>query len=111
MVRPNKSIKRSSNTSALFSYNDQTHSSTGYLPFYINHGMHPNRGTNPHTEYKSQSTKDFVDEIKKVRLEAESALKQTAETMKKFYDRKKSDSCEYSIGSKVWLEGTNITTT
>ena len=31
--------------------------------------------------------------------------------MKKFYDRKRNDSCEYSIGDKVWLEGMNITTT
>src|SRR5882762_11000967 len=73
--------------SASFSYNDKTHLSTGYSPFYINHGMHPYKGTNPHTEYKSQSAKDFVNEIKKVRQEAKSALKQTAETMKKFYDR------------------------
>src|SRR5882762_2967355 len=97
--------------SASFSYNNKTHSSTRYSPFYINHGMHPYKGTNPRTEYKSQSAKDFIDEIQKVRSEAESALKQTAETMKKFYNHKKSDSHEYSIGDKVWLEGTNITTT
>jgi len=81
------------------------------LPVLYQPWMHPYKGTNPRTEYKSQSAKDFVDEIKKVRLEAESALKQTAEMMKKFYDRKKSDSREYSIRDKVWLEGMNITTT
>jgi len=31
--------------------------------------------------------------------------------MKKFYDRKKGNAQEYSIGDKVWLEGKNITTT
>jgi len=64
--------------SASFSYNDKTHSSTGYSQFYINHGMHPYKGTNPRTKYKSQSTKDFINEIKKVRQEAESSSKQAA---------------------------------
>src|SRR5882762_3718837 len=88
--------------SASFSYNNKTHLSTGYSPFYIKHGMHPYIGTNPRTEYTSQSAKDFIDEIKKVRQEAKSSLKQAAETMKKFYNCKKSNSCKYSIGDKVW---------
>jgi len=47
--------------------------------------MHPYKGTKPQTEYKSQSKKDFINEIKKVRQEAESSLKQAAEMMKKSY--------------------------
>ena len=31
--------------------------------------------------------------------------------MKDFYDRKKADACPYKIGDKVWLEGTNLSTT
>jgi len=73
--------------------------------------MHPYKGTNPQTEYKSQSAKDFVNEIKKVHQEAESSLKQAAKTMKKFHDRKKGDTCKYSVGDKVWLKGTKVTTT
>lgn len=45
-----------------------------------------------------------------VHREAEAALKWAAEDMKRFYDRKKRDSVEYSKGDQVWLEGTNIKT-
>jgi hypothetical protein len=38
------------------------------------------------------------------------ALKQSAEMMKRNYDRRKGDLQEYKPGDKVWLEGTNITT-
>jgi len=31
--------------------------------------------------------------------------------MKKFYNKKRNDAREYKAGDKVWLEGTNITTT
>jgi len=59
---------------------------------------------------KSQSAAEFVEHVKKVREEAGAALRQSAETMKRNYDKKKGDSREYRPGEKVWLEGTNITT-
>ena len=46
-----------------------------------------------------------------IREEAASSLKRAAETMKHFYDRKRSDSREYEIGDKVYVEATNINTT
>jgi hypothetical protein len=95
---------------AEFSYNDKVQSSTGFSPFYVNYGRHPYKGTNPRWEAKSQSAIEFVEHIKKVREETEAALKQSAETMKRNYDKKKGDSREYAPGDKVWLEGTNITT-
>jgi hypothetical protein len=95
---------------AEFSYNDKVQSSTGFSPFYVNYGRHPYKGTNPRWDAKSQSAIEFVEHIKKVQEETEAALKQSAETMKRNYDRKKGDSREYTPGEKVWLEGTNITT-
>ena len=59
---------------------------------------------------KSQSAKEFVEQMEKIREETESALKRSQETMKKNYDRKRSQAREYRAGDKVWLEGTNIRT-
>src|SRR6202040_4155824 len=48
--------------------------------------------------------------MEKIREKTESALKRSQETMKKNYDRKRSQAREYRAGDKVWLEGTNIRT-
>jgi transposase InsO family protein len=95
---------------AEFSYNDKVQSSTGFSPFYVNYGRHPYKGTNPRWEAKSQSAIEFVEHVKKVREETEAALKQSSETMKRAYDKKKGESREYQPGERVYLEGTNITT-
>ena len=83
---------------------------TGFSLFYVNYRRHPYKGTNPQWEAKSQSVIEFVEHIKKVREETEAALKQSNETMKRAYDKKKGKSREYQPGDKVYLEGTNITT-
>jgi len=73
--------------------------------------MHPYKGTNPARIQEFNQPETFVDEIQKVRQEPNPLLKQTAETMKKFYDRKKGRFTRIFYRDKVWLEGTNITTT
>lgn len=95
---------------AEFSYNDKVNSSTGHSPFFVNYGRHPYKGTNPRREVKSQGAVDFAKTMKKIHEEAAAALKQSQETMKRFYDKKKGSSRDYKIGDKVWLEGNNIRT-
>ena len=65
-------------------------------------------GMNPRREVKSQLAKEFAEQMEKIREETESALKRSQETMKKNYNKKKSQAREYRAGDKVWLEGTNI---
>lgn len=48
--------------------------------------------------------------MKKVWEEVESSLKLASEQMKHFYNKHHSESRNYQIGDKVWLEGQNITT-
>ena len=48
--------------------------------------------------------------MKKVREEAESALKQAAERMKRSYDRHARPTPDFVDGSKVYLEATNLKT-
>ena len=95
---------------AQFSYNDKIHSSTHYSPFYLNHGHHPWKGTEPNTPVKNEGADDFVKRMKKIREDAEASLNAAAETMKRFYDRHTKPSFNYSVGDKVFLEGTNIRT-
>src|SRR6202030_954224 len=68
---------------------DKIHSSTGFSPFFANYGRHPYKGMNPRREVKSQSAKEFVELMEKIREETESALKRSQETMKKNYNKKK----------------------
>lgn len=95
---------------ATFSYNDKIHSATGHSPFYINHGCHPWKGTEPRVETQNESANTFVKRMSKFREEASAALKLAQEQVKRFYDRSQNPSIEYKKGDRVWLEGSNIRT-
>lgn len=59
---------------------------------------------------KNESAEQFAERIKKIREEAQAAIEAAHATMKRYYDRKRSNSQEFKIGDFVWLEGTNIKT-
>lgn len=72
---------------AEFTYNDRKQASTGFSPFYINHGRHPYKGTEPDFESsRNEAAEDFVTRMKGIHQETEAALKLSAETMKWYYD-------------------------
>lgn len=75
---------------AEFSYNDKAQTSTGHSPFFLNYGRHPWKGTDHRREARVEAAKDFADRMKKIHIEAESALKKAADDMKCYYDRKRS---------------------
>jgi hypothetical protein len=93
---------------AEFSYNDKVQSSSGYSPFFLNYGYHPWKGTGYRRDVKVEAAKEFADRMHQTRSEAECALKRAAEDMKRFYDRKRSESHDFKVGDQVWLESTHI---
>lgn len=95
---------------AAFSYNNKVHASTGHSPFYLNKGYHPDTGINVRHEAHNENAEQFVKRMKQLQEEAQSALKAAHETMKRYYDRKRSTSFNFQVGDKVWLEGYNIKT-
>ena len=95
---------------AEFSYNDKRSSATGFSPFYINHGRHPYKGTEPNfQDVTNEAAQTFAERMDAIRKETESALRLTAETMKKYYDKNRRPALEYKPGDKVLLEGLNLT--
>lgn len=93
---------------AEFQYNDQTHSTTGHTPFFLNYGQHPYKGSNVQVQTKTPGAEEFATTMTKIREEAIAAMNKASETMKRFYDCSRSDSIILEPGDKVWLEGTNI---
>src|SRR5882757_5471373 len=51
---------------------------------------------------------NLYDRMKEIHSEAIAANKMAKETMKRFYDRTKGKSIDYTKGDKVWLEGKNL---
>jgi hypothetical protein len=95
---------------AEFSYNDSVHAATQQTPFFLNYGQHPWKGTDTRREVRNESATQFADRMKKVREDAQAALRQSAERMKTAYDKHARPSIAYSKGEKVYLESTNLKT-
>ena len=94
---------------AKFSYNNKQHSATGFSPFYVNHGQHPYKGTEPDFAGSMvPGAAEFVEKMESIRKETEAALSLAAETMKKYYDRSRLPAHPYKVGDKVYLEGINL---
>jgi hypothetical protein len=55
-------------------------------------------------------TLHYVKTLKDVRDQAKLNLETASHMMKKYYDAHKGEAWVYDIGTKVWLEGTNIMT-
>jgi len=50
---------------AEFSYNNKVHLSTGFSPFFVNYGRHPEKGTN-FPKVKSQSATEFTQTMESI---------------------------------------------
>jgi hypothetical protein len=91
-----------------FSMNNTMKSSTGYTPFYLVLGQHPNPGyIPPNLSTKVPSAEEFFEDLKKVREIARKSLEKAATNMKKFADRKRGPTPSFQIGDKVMLDASN----
>jgi hypothetical protein len=73
---------------AEFGQNNAVHSAMHETPFFLNYGQHPWKGQDMRKEVRNESAQSFADQMKKVREEAQAALRQSAEKMKRNYDKR-----------------------
>ena len=95
---------------AEFAINNRVSTSTQSSPFYLNYGRNPRMGFEPLRHTKTEAAGDFAERMRKVREEAESALKKAADEMKRFADQGLTESPTYNVGDRVWLDTSNMAT-
>jgi hypothetical protein len=96
---------------AEFTLNDRIHSAIKYSPFFLMYRFHPHNPSLASTPDISTSPDalQYVITLKDIRDQAKLNLEKASHMMKKYYDAHKSVAQVYNVGTKVWLEGTNIT--
>ena len=91
-----------------FALNNQIKSLTGYTPFYLVLGQHPNPRNIPRDLSKVALTiEDFISALQKEREIARKSLEKAAEEMKKFANRKRKPAPSFTIGDKVMLDASS----
>ena len=91
-----------------FALNNTIKSSTGYTPFYLVMGQHPNPGNIPRDlSSRAPSVEEFIKGLQEARSAAKLALEKAAADMKKFADRKRKPEPTFSVGDQVLLEAAN----
>ena len=98
--------------SCQFAMNNTVKSSTGFTPFELNFGRHPNPGSAPaQSSSEMPALEKFVKDLNHSQETAKKALEKTAETMKRFADKKRGSTPDYTVGQLVMLSAANLSTT
>ena len=79
-------------------------------PFYANTGRHPIDLSDIRSSSPNLSAEVFAKHIKETHALAKDNLKKAAEDMKRFHDRHAGEEPSYKQGTKVFLDGRNLTT-
>ena len=97
--------------SCQFAMNNTKKSSTGFTPFELNYGRHPNPGSAPvQVSSDTPALEDFAKSLQQSQEIAKRALEKTAQAMEKFANRKRGPTTEYTVGQLVMLTSTNLST-
>jgi len=89
--------------SAEFVVNNKVHTAMKVLPFVANYGKELRMGGNIRKKEKVEKVMEFVERMKKVHEEAETALKKVQEDMKRQVDKGRRESKNWKRRDRVLL--------
>ena len=92
-------------TTVEYAINNSVNASTGYTPFFLNYGYHPDSPLDiilDRKETKLQTVNEWVSKMEEDFKEAQEILKSAQETQKKFADRRLRQE-EFNVGDRVML--------
>ena len=93
---------------AEFAVNNKTHTATKVSPFMANYGKEVRMGGDIRKKGKVENMTEFVERMKKVHEEAEAALKETQEEMKRYADRSRKEMEKWEKENRVLLSTKNL---
>jgi hypothetical protein len=93
-----------------FTLNQRKHSSTQYSPFYLDYGRDPLDIPELIPQSENQTAKDWIKTLETVWAQATKNISKAAEKMKKYYNKKKTPSLDFTPGELVLLDLTNVMT-
>jgi len=100
---------------AEFAYNNSVQASTGFTPFYLNHGRHPHTplsltlaSVQPSSRDNNPAATDFVGRFQSNLSRAKDALHRAQKRQQKYADQKRRDA-KFSAGDMVLLSTQNLT--
>ena len=96
---------------AEFAYNNREHSATKMSPFFANTGANPTDFSNLLLASSNVSAEEFAKQMKELHDIMKHNLQKVADDMKRFHDRHAGEEPSYKPGTKVFLDGRNLTTT
>jgi len=88
---------------AEFVYNNKVHSSTRTSPFKANYRQDPRMGFKGRKKGKYAGAEKFVEKMKEIQEEAKAVLRKAQEDIRKYADKKRSDTDEYKVEDLVML--------
>jgi hypothetical protein len=97
---------------AEFQYNNHVHSATQHPPFLLQTGRLPQMGFEPNQRPSNvESVNEFTEWMRNTLDEAKAALAKSKDDMSRYYNQRRTPAPEFHPGDKVYLDGTDITTT
>jgi len=95
---------------AEFAYNNGKHAGSKHSPFYTCYGYNPDFTIGDTKDSNVPQADDLANYLKEIHEEAKAALTIANRSHSEYYNRKHRGAPQIEIGSKVYLDSTNIST-